>query len=338
MRDAEYFMTPQADLGSSCVEAKILRRINDALTTAITAHDIKGPGVFVRKRRGLFFGGWRWILSTIGWFTEASDSLSVWDGTWCYLYPSLHLCPPLTRLSLWSTAVCIGTGLNNLRLFRTKATQNNLGRKGYGCFAPPPVGVKWLQIFNPHVQYTFKCAHTECKMSHDSPRLCFLRLPEKLCSHETNCCVALALQWRMKVHRARQTSIPLQPPLSNKHIYYSGWARLEVSPHTPPTRRYPGQWDSGCTTLGISTRNEKKKKTNGPPTFSSRRGIKGHSHCLHTWRKSLFIRWCFMIFLQPCWDWEQSLFHHHFLLWTWAWHHFHRDSLLNSLVPLYHSD
>ena len=39
LRDAEYFMTPQADLGSSCVEAKILkilRHINDALTIAIT--------------------------------------------------------------------------------------------------------------------------------------------------------------------------------------------------------------------------------------------------------------------------------------------------------------
>lgn len=64
----------------------------------------------------------------------------------------------------------------------------------------------------------------------------------------------------MKVHRARQTSIPLQPPLSNKHIYYSGWARLEVSPLTPPTSCYPGQWDSGCTTLGISTRKRQKRK------------------------------------------------------------------------------
>lgn len=36
-------MTPRADLGSACVEAKILRHINDALTTAITVHDIKGP-------------------------------------------------------------------------------------------------------------------------------------------------------------------------------------------------------------------------------------------------------------------------------------------------------
>lgn len=43
LRDAEYFMTPRADPGSSCVEAKILRHINDALTTAITVHDIKGP-------------------------------------------------------------------------------------------------------------------------------------------------------------------------------------------------------------------------------------------------------------------------------------------------------
>lgn len=88
----------------------------------------------------------------------------------------------------------------------------------------------------------------------------FFSTTRKLCSRETNCCVALALQWRMKVHRARQTSIPLQPPLSNKHIYYSGWARLEVSPHTPPTSCYPGQWDSGCTTLGISTRRRKKRK------------------------------------------------------------------------------
>lgn len=68
----------------------------------------------------------------------------------------------------------------------------------------------------------------------------------------------------MKVHRARQTSIPLQPPLSNKHIYYSGWARPVVSLHTPPTSCYPGQWDSGCTTLGISTR-MRKKKTNVLP-------------------------------------------------------------------------
>lgn len=96
------------------------------------------------------------------------------------------------------------------------------------------------------------------------PASLFSSPTRKLCSRETNCCVALALQWRMKVHRTRQTSIPLQPPLSNKHIYYSGWARLVVSLHTPPTSCYSGQWDSGCTTLGISTR-MRKKKTNGLP-------------------------------------------------------------------------
>lgn len=56
-------MTPQADLGSSCEEAKILRHINDALTTARAAHDIKGPlnwnECMERKQQGLFFGGWR---------------------------------------------------------------------------------------------------------------------------------------------------------------------------------------------------------------------------------------------------------------------------------------
>lgn len=119
----------------------------------------------------------------------------------------------------------------------------------------------------------------------------------KLCSRETNCHVALALQWRMKVHGPRQTSIPLQPPLSNKHIYYSDRARLEVSPHTPPTGCNPGQWDSGCSTLGISTGTRKKENKWSTHFFSPRRGIKGHCHCLHTPRKSLFTHWCFMIFL-----------------------------------------
>lgn len=100
---------------------------------------------------------------------------------------------------------------------------------------------------------------TDWKVSRDSPRLCFSPHISKLCSRETNRHVALALQWRMKVHGARQTSIPLQPPLSNKHIYYSDRARLEVSPHTPPTGCNPGQWDSGCSTPGISTGTRKKE-------------------------------------------------------------------------------
>lgn len=135
-------------------------------------HDIKGPGVFARKQRGLFFGGWRWILSTIGWFIEASDSWSVWDETWCYLYPSLHLCPSLTLLSLWSTAVCIYGGSvldcsprgdpsrsEQPAPFLRKGSMKWFRQKGIWLFHPPPIGGKWLQIPNPHVQHTFKCAH-----------------------------------------------------------------------------------------------------------------------------------------------------------------------------------
>lgn len=155
---------------------------------------------------------------------------------------------------------------------------------------------------------------TECKMPHDFPAPLFSSPSRKLCSRETNCCVALALQWRMKVHRARQTSIPLQPPLSNKHIYYSGWARLEVSPHTPPTSCYPGQWDSGCATLGISTgtRKKKRKKTNGPPTFLSpteeSRAIATVYILEERVSSSVDVLWFFFFFLQPCWDYEQPPF------------------------------
>lgn len=160
-----------------------------------------------------------------------------------------------------------GTFLNpySLHLFCTKAPgMIGLGRNRYGLLHPT---AHWWQI----TTNTQPACTTYIQMCIQSVRchktLCFLCLTEKPCSRETNCCVALALQWRMKVHRARQTSNPLQPPLSNKHIYYSSWAKLEVSLHAPPTSCYPGQWDSGCIMLGISTR-MRKKKTNSPPTFS----------------------------------------------------------------------
>ena len=58
---------------------------------------------------------------------------------------------------------------------------------------------------------------------------------------------------------------------------------------------------------------EKKGKQMALPCVSPCRGIEGHSQCLHTWRKSLFIRRCFMIlfyffFPQPCRDSEQPPF------------------------------
>ena len=125
----------------------------------------------------------------------------------------------------------------------------------------------------------------------------------------------------MKVHGARQTSIPLQPPLSNKHIYYSGWARLEVSPHTHLQRAaIQGNEIQDALRWEFQTRmseKKKKKKKKGKqmalPHASPRRGIEGHSQCLHTWRKSLFIRWCFMIFFffffrSPAETWSSPLF------------------------------
>lgn len=94
----------------------------------------------------------------IGWFTEANDSLNVWEGTWCYLYPCLYRCPSLT-LYLWSTAAhCIWqlwAGLQSTRGHFTLLALNNLYcscREGeimlsYKKFRPfwPSLGGRWLQ-------------------------------------------------------------------------------------------------------------------------------------------------------------------------------------------------
>lgn len=229
-------------------------------------------GIFVQN--GHLFGAWWWRLPMIEWFFKASDRLSVWDEPWCYLYPFF---PTPANISLsclyealqWRRQFSAGlqpTGvplhLSNQHLLCTKAAQTYLSVEVAKAFLTPFL-LLWWQMTYKYSTCVYKThPGTNTEWMHDS----LLSSPstgkkkkKKLCTRETNCCAALALQWRMKVHWARQTSIPLQPPLSNKHIYYSGWAKLEVSLHTPPTSYYSGQWDSRHFMLGISTRRRKKK-------------------------------------------------------------------------------
>lgn len=368
MRGAEYFMTPQADLRSSCVRAKILRHINDALTAAITVRDTEGNDCSEWKQQGLFsFGGWRWILPMIGWFIEAADSLSVWDETWCYLYPSI---PPLpiSHLPLFIGALqCMWQFSAGLQptgdpspseqpapSLHTKAARNDLGRKKKRGAAFHPSRLVANEYKYPHVQHPPQtCAHTgSSKIPARHPAsFVFPRLPWKKApaARETNCCMALALQWRMKVHGARQTSIPLQPPLSNKHIYYSGWARLEVSPHTHLQRAaIQGNeiQDALCWEFQTRTsekRKKKKKKGNKWPSLAllpaEELRATASVYILEervSWSDDVL--WFFFFSAALPRLGAAPFFHHHFLLRTWAWHHFHRDGLLESSAPLYHSD
>lgn len=65
----------------------------------------------------------------------------------------------------------------------------------------------------------------------------------------------------MKVHRARQTSIPLQPPLSNKHIYYNGLSKAGGVPAHTSYKSLSGAMRSRklLNMLGISTRGWNKE-------------------------------------------------------------------------------
>ena len=80
----------------------------------------------------------------------------------------------------------------------------------------PSIGGKWRQMLT---LYDAQPDVHKREMTRDSPRLCVSPVTTELRGGKTDCRLALALQWRMKVHGARQTGIPLQQPLSNKHIY-----------------------------------------------------------------------------------------------------------------------
>ncbi|MEQ2295640.1 hypothetical protein AMECASPLE_016511 [Ameca splendens] len=69
----------------------------------------------------------------------------------------------------------------------------------------------------------------------------------------------------MKVHRARQTSIPLQPPLSNKHIYYCGLSKAGGEPANTSNEPLSGamRFRKPLNMLGISTRGRNKRKLMG---------------------------------------------------------------------------
>lgn len=118
---------------------------------------------------------------------------------------------------------------------------------------------RWQTTTNAHMYNTHLNVRSDCEMPHNFPASLF-------CCRETNCSSALALQWRMKVQRARQTSIPLQPPLSNKHIYYSSRARLEVSPHTPPNKLQSRAMRFRMHYAGNFNQNGRKKKENKWPS------------------------------------------------------------------------
>lgn len=152
---AEYFITPRANLGSSCAEAKILRHINDALTTAITVPNTKGPQKWTdlsgesMKAAGSFL--WRLVVNIIyDWMTHVS--VRVWERVgWdlVYLPFLMHLYPPLPPLlmelgSIWRFSAelhpmgdpSLSLPLINLNLLCTKTAWNGLGRNGYGCSPP----------------------------------------------------------------------------------------------------------------------------------------------------------------------------------------------------------
>lgn len=227
MRDAEYFITPRADLGSSCVEAKILRHINDAFTTAMcTVHNIKGPhGITAltvcEKAAGTFL--WRLAMNMIhDWMIHWGQWQSQCVGRDLVLslpfpLPLLISHSPLfmEHCSVYGGSVldCSPRGtflhLKNLH-------KGSMKRQRDMAVSPSPISGNWLQILTCTTYIQMWTQSVRCRLT---PSVLFSSPTRKLCSRETNCCVVLALQWRMKVHRARQTSTPLQPPLSNKHIY-----------------------------------------------------------------------------------------------------------------------
>lgn len=99
-------MTPQADLGSSCAEAKILRHINDALTTARAVHDMKRPlnwNDCVPGKSSRDFS----LQPGGDYYPRLDDSLRPVTDRVCGMRPGaiftlpIHLCTPLTCLVLW---------------------------------------------------------------------------------------------------------------------------------------------------------------------------------------------------------------------------------------------
>ena len=195
MRGAEYFMTPQADLKSSCVRAKILRHINDALTAAITVRDTEGATARSESRRDFFFfqmlamnitHDWvihwgRWQSESVGWdlvlslplySTSAHLSLaSLYWSTAVYVAVQCWTAAHRGPLSIWTTCP-FSPHKGCTKWFRQK-------KKGGLRFTPPDW---WQMSTNAHMCSIHpKRAHTQgpVRYPHDIPRLLFFLAYQK---------------------------------------------------------------------------------------------------------------------------------------------------------------
>lgn len=190
-------MIPQADLGSCCVEAKILRPMNDALTTAITVHDTKGPldsNLCIEHLRE----------SSRDVSLEPGDEDDPWldDSLWpvtvwvCGMRPGAIFTLPSTSAhlslsSIYGALQCIWwfsaglqptgdtSGSEQPAPCLQKGSRNDRLKNEVIWPFQPHIGGKWLQIgYSTHMYNINSNIHTQRKMSPNSLRLCFLRLLE----------------------------------------------------------------------------------------------------------------------------------------------------------------